>query len=147
MLETLDYTILIGSIPTFLYFDLYLIYSYIDIRYSIYIFVPYWSLIWYIYIYCLHFYLPTELAELDPPGLLSCGVTKSSPVTGVATCTGSAPNWEAPLMLDNTACWKCVEREGKERVKRGLLNANENKCYKNGIFNAPSSYGRQSHFF
>ena len=51
MLETLDYTILIGSIPTFLYFDLYLIYSYIDIRYSIYIFVPYWSLIWYIYIY------------------------------------------------------------------------------------------------
>ena len=28
MLETLDYTIRIGSIPTFLYFDLYLYYAY-----------------------------------------------------------------------------------------------------------------------
>ena len=28
MLETLDYTIRIGSIPTFLYFDLYLYFAY-----------------------------------------------------------------------------------------------------------------------
>ena len=28
MLETLDYTIRIGSTPTFLYFDLYLYYAY-----------------------------------------------------------------------------------------------------------------------
>ena len=33
MLETLDYTIRIGSIPTFLYFDLYTVYMYMDIIY------------------------------------------------------------------------------------------------------------------
>ena len=35
MLETLDYTIRIGSIPTFLYFDLYAIYMYIAIALAV----------------------------------------------------------------------------------------------------------------
>ena len=40
MLETLDYTIRIGSIPTFLYFDLYMyIYIYVHVYVYVYVYV------------------------------------------------------------------------------------------------------------
>ena len=46
MLETLDYTIRIGSIPTFLYFDLYLYSAYAAhfVYYCIYIYIMLWDI-------------------------------------------------------------------------------------------------------
>ena len=60
MLETLDYTIRIGSIPTFLYFDLYT-YTYIHIHIYIYIYIYIYICIYiyvYVYIYiCIYMYI------------------------------------------------------------------------------------------
>ena len=58
-LETLDYTIRIGSTPTFLYFDLYLYSAYA----AHYIYLSYIIYIYYIVIillYCILFYIDNE---------------------------------------------------------------------------------------
>ena len=57
MLETLHYTIRIGSIPTFLYFDLYLYSAYAAHFVYLYIYI-YMYIYMYIYIYiCIHYVL------------------------------------------------------------------------------------------
>ena len=95
MLETLDYTIRIGGIPTFLYFDMYILYIYP----SIYI---------YIYIYNSH---PSsrQRTELTPK------LTATASVMAMA-CSPALPEpgW---LLLRRNWCIKMENGNGVENLR------------------------------